>query len=198
MFAPPNRDRIAERRSAIRAEILSAAWETAREQGIGGLTLRDVAARVGMKPPSVYSHFASKNAIYEAMFEQVWQEFGEVTAAAELPNDPRAALKSIARTYFEFAVGNPARHALMNQLAIPGFEPSPASYAPAVRAIEHLRQTFAGLGVHDEAAVDLYTAITGGLVNQQLANDPGGNRWARLLDRAIDMYADEMGVPAPG
>ena len=28
----------------------------------------------------------------------------------------------------------------------------------------------------------------------QLANDPGGTRWSGLLDRAIDMFADNVGI----
>ena len=52
------------------------------------------------------------------------------------------------------------------------------------------------LGVElSDADVDLYTALIAGLVDQQWANDPGGARWARLLDRAIDMYADNLDLP---
>ena len=47
----------------------------------------------------------------------------------------------------------------------------------------------------DAADIDLYTAVIAGLVNQQWANDPGGSRWGRLLERAIDMYADNIGLP---
>ena len=47
----------------------------------------------------------------------------------------------------------------------------------------------------DEAAADLFTALLAGMVGQQLANDPGGDRWGRLLDRAVDMYATEMNLP---
>jgi hypothetical protein len=53
----------------------------------------------------------------------------------------------------------------------------------------------AGLGVTSNADVDLFTALVSGLVDQQWANDPGGTRWARLIDRAIDMYADAVGLP---
>jgi len=42
--------------------------------------------------------------------------------------------------------------------------------------------------------IDLYTALIGGLVDAQLANDPGGDRWRRLLDRSVDMYADNVGL----
>src|SRR3984957_17644308 len=75
VIVAPNRDRKAERREATRREILAAAWEAAHENSLAGLTLRDIATRVGMQQPSLYSHFASKNAIYDGMFEQAWQTF---------------------------------------------------------------------------------------------------------------------------
>ena len=52
-----------------------------------------------------------------------------------------------------------------------------------------------GRAISSDADIDLYTAVIAGLVNQQWANDPGGSRWGRLLDRAIDMYADNLDLP---
>ena len=49
-------------------------------------------------------------------------------------------------------------------------------------------------GVHRPEDVDLFVAIVDGLVDAQLANDPGGERWSRLLDRAINMFADNVGI----
>ena len=56
-------------------------------------------------------------------------------------------------------------------------------------------ELFLNLGVNDPAGPDLYTAMIGGMINQQLANDPGGTRWSALLDRAIDIWADGVGLP---
>jgi hypothetical protein len=36
--------------------------------------------------------------------------------------------------------------------------------------------------------------VVGGLIDAQLANDPGGRRWSRLLDRAVNMLADNLGI----
>ena len=55
MLGTPNRDRVAERRAARRREILDAAWAIAREVGLTQITLRDVAERVGMQAPSLYT-----------------------------------------------------------------------------------------------------------------------------------------------
>ena len=199
MIGNPNRDRVAERREATRAEIAEAAWDVAREQGLAELTLREVAMKVGMRAPSLYSHFPSKHAIYDAMFRQAWETYeAEIDGLEErLPRDPRGALKMIAASIVDFSLADLSRHQLMNQQTIPGFHPSDASYEPAVRVIERLRRNLERLGVTDQDAVDLFTAVTAGLVNQQWANDPGGNRWRRLLDRVVDMYATEVGVPRP-
>ncbi len=197
MLDVPNRDRQAERREATRQEILSAAWAVAREQGLAQLTLREVAARVGMRAPSLYTHFASKHAIYDAMFADAWTQYQEAYdgAGAAGSGSARAVLRRGARSFFEFAVADLSRHQLMNQRTIPGFEPSPESYAPAVAVLERFRAQLADSGVTNEEDVDLCTAMIGGLVDAQLANDPGGDRWGRLLDRAVDMLADNLGLP---
>jgi AcrR family transcriptional regulator len=187
---------ITDRRAAARRKILDAAWEVAREQGLAALTLREVANRVGIRPPSLYSHFESKHAIYDAMFGESWQQFLEVDRAVELPSAPRAALRVMARTYFDFATADLARHQLMSLRTIPGFTPSPANYAPAVASMNEFVEALVAIGLDaSEADVDLFTALVAGLVDQQWANDPGGDRWARLLDRAVDMYADYLDLP---
>ncbi|MGH3509319.1 MAG: TetR family transcriptional regulator [Nocardioidaceae bacterium] len=42
---------------------MAACWEVARVEGLAQFTLRGVAARVGRRAPSLYSHFDSKDAI---------------------------------------------------------------------------------------------------------------------------------------
>ena len=197
MLGSPTIDWQTKRREVARSEILSAAWDAARENGLAAITLRDVAARVGMQAPSLYSYFDSKHAIYDAMFGQAWSEYDEIEKELEerLPASPRAALKVGARAFFEFCVTDPARHQLMNLRLIPNFTPSPESYAPSVRVFERLRRQLSEFGVTEDTDVDLMTAVIAGLIDQQLANDPGGDRWGRLLDRAMDMYADQVGLP---
>jgi AcrR family transcriptional regulator len=178
-------------------EILEAAWKLAQEKGLTEFTLRDLAEQVGMRAPSLYSHFESKNAIYDAMFGQAWSDYERIALAelSELPDSPRAAIRRVARVFFDYTVANPARHQLMNQRTIPGFEPSADSYAPAVRVFELGQQIFRRLGLTDPSDFDIFTAISAGLINQQLANDPGGTRWSALLDRTVDMWADGVGLP---
>lgn len=193
----PRRDRKAERREATRQEIVEAAWEIARERGLAQLTLREVGERIGMRAPSLYSHYGSKNAIYDAMFEQAWSECEHVSidALRSAPADPRGLVRDMALAYFDFAVADLARYQLMNQRTIPGFEPSPDAYASAVRALDEVIAVFATIGVTDRDDVEIWIAVLSGLVDQQLANDPGGHSRRKLLDRAVDMWADSVGLP---
>lgn len=196
MLVKPMRDRVAERREATRREILDAAWEVAHEKGIAAVTLKDVADRVGMRPPSLYSHFASKNAIYDAMFGEAWQGCLDALRAAVdrgLPSSPRESMTVMGRAYFEYAVADQARNQLMNARISADFRPSPEAYAPSLAVWELGRTHLATIGVTAEADLDLYSAVIGGLVDAQLANDPGGDRYARQLDRAIGMLADHFG-----
>ena len=152
-----------------------------------------------MRAPSLYGHFDSKLAIIDAMFGQAWAEF-DATAAAlepELPHDPRSALLAAATTWLDAMAANPERNALMNQRPVPGFTPSVESYACALQAVERLHRLLDRLGITDPDAADLWTGILAGLASQQNANDPGGERWRRLIPRAVDMFLSEVGPATP-
>src|SRR5690348_12604041 len=103
MIEGPTRDRRAERRQATRAEILEAAWELARAEGLAGVSLRDIATKIGMRPPSLYWYFDSKHAIYDAMFADGNRTLLARLANAEWPDEPRALLRAIARVFVEFS-----------------------------------------------------------------------------------------------
>ena len=83
----------------------------------------------------------------------------------------------------------------MNQRTIPGFEPSAEAYGPAVAVLDRFRSQLAGFGITMRRTSTSPPQIIGGLVDQQLANDPGGDRWGRLVDRVVDMLADNLGLP---
>src|SRR5580693_8120006 len=103
MVANSTRDRLAERREAVTAEILEAAWDVAHSEGLAGLALRDVARKIGMRPPSLYWYFDSKQAIYDAMFAQGNRQLLERLTVQQWPTDPRAILRCVARVFVEFS-----------------------------------------------------------------------------------------------
>lgn len=182
-------DARSERHRATRSEILTTAWSLTQEKGLTGWSLRELAAAVGMRAPSLYVYFAAKDQIYDAMFADSYRALLELSRATPLPTDPRERLRTIAVTFFDFAVENPARLQLMFWRVVPGFEPSADAYAPSLQVVELAREGFAEIGITDPAALDMWSALLSGLISQQASNDPGGDRWRRLVDDAVDMFA---------
>jgi AcrR family transcriptional regulator len=182
------KDRRAERNAATRAEILSAAWDLARANGLTALAMRDLGAKVGMRAQSLYVYFPSKHAIYDAMFAASNRELLARLTGLPSTADPVEDLRVQARTFLQFCVEDPVRYQLLFQRTIRGFVPSPESYALAIDVLEHSRGALRACGISDSRAVDAWTAIISGLAAQQAANDPGGDRWLRLVDDVTDMY----------
>lgn len=73
---------------------------------------------------------------------------------------------------------------------IPRFEPSPEAYAPALAVLDEARRALRACGIGSARALDASTGVTGGLAAQQNANEPGGDRWARLGDEVVDMFLE--------
>jgi AcrR family transcriptional regulator len=184
--------KVAQRRETRTAEIVAAAWGLASAHGIGGLSLHALARELGIRQPSLYAYFDSKHALYDAMFADGNRQLLERLGALELPSDPRAAVKTFMRAFANFALEEPARSNLLFQRPIPGFEPSAASYTLAEAVLNRAADVLRVAGVKEQDDVDCFVAMVSGIVDAQLSNDPGGNRWIRHLDRLTDMHLDDV------
>jgi AcrR family transcriptional regulator len=167
--------------------IVEAAWRLSAERGLTGWTLRDLGTAVGMRAPSLYVYVDSKFALYDLLFADGYQALlGTMADLVDDTGDPRDRLRRAAHRYVAFCVEDPARCQLLFLRTIPGFEPSPSSYALAVHSLELLAQALTDAGISEPAELDLWTAVLTGLATQQSSNDPGGDRWTRLVDTAVD------------
>lgn len=187
-------DRRHHRHQATRDEIIAAAWGLATEAGIANISLRQLATRVGMRAPSLYTYFASKDDLYDAMYAQAnrellahFEDWHDHLAGA----DPVTRLCEGAAEWIRWCQRSVPRYQLLYTRVIPGWEPSPDSYAIAGEVLARTAEVAAAAGLETQEDVDLYTAITGGLAAQQMANDPTGDRWTRLADRALRLLVAE-------
>ena len=187
-MATGTRDRRAERHAATREEIIDAAWEQVREHGLAGLSLRDIARAVGMRPPSVYSYFDSKAAIYDAMFAEGNAAFLAHVRGLSRSEDRRTMLRTAAQGFMDFCMQDTARAQLLFQRTVPEFEPADESYRLAVEALDHARTMLRSVGARRKGDVDVWTALLMGLVTQQISNEPEGTRWTARCDDAVDMF----------
>jgi AcrR family transcriptional regulator len=189
----PTIDIRTRRREQTRAEILEAAWRLAERDGIAGISLRDLAGEVGMQAPSLYTYFASKGAIYDAMFAAGYRQLDEaVTDLGVDVDDPVGSLATHIEAFVDFCRASVARYQLLFTRAVPDWEPSADAYAVSVASYARMAEHLAALDVGDARDMDLLTAITSGLASQQLANDPEGGRWRDLSRDAAQMFLSHV------
>jgi AcrR family transcriptional regulator len=182
---------VAKRREARVAGIVECAWKLAGEHGIAGVSLHALARDVGMRQPSLYGYFDSKDALYDAMFADGNRQLIEHLNALKVPRDARGALKQWLRAFSGFALEDPARFELLFQRHIPGFTPSAASYALAEEVLGRAHSLMRAAGVTQQGDIDCIVAVTGGIIEAQLSNDPGGTRWVRHLNHLVDLLVDD-------
>jgi AcrR family transcriptional regulator len=190
-------DRRRARHDSSVDEVVAVALEVMAETGAAGMSLGEVARRMGVKPPSLYVYFPSKAALCDEVFARGWRTastlfdpYDEVLAARP---DPRAFLVDAARAFVSWAVDHPAYAQLMFWRPVPAWSPSAAAYEPAqalyARTTAMLRtlRNQGGLrrGADLDEATGVWTVLIAGLVSQQLANQPGvaahDGRFTRLV-----------------
>jgi AcrR family transcriptional regulator len=195
------------RREQVRQEtiekILSIAREEMQENGVAALSLGVIARRLGMRTPSLYTYFDSKNDIYDELFRRGFVEFGQwMDKRPNQDNSLQENLESVLRTYMRFAQENQDLYQLMFQRPVPGFVPSEESMGVSLTRLDAMRGQFMNmlereeitLDIAYEEARDLYIAFQHGLTELHLANNPelpvGQGRFGKLIPQAVQMVLD--------
>ena len=182
VHVPEGGDRRARRRQETIEEILDIAEAVMAEDGVNGLSLSEVARRLGVKPPSIYKYFDSLMAIYDALFARGQRANFEGIAAAMAQAEPGLdALAAGLDASGRWCLAHPATAQLMFWRPVPNFEPTPEAMAPSVDMVRIQRQALAdavaagqlGPGADSDEALYLVSILISGVVGQALANDPG-------------------------
>ena len=200
------------RRQETIEEILDAAVDVMAENGAGGLTLGEVARRMGIRPPSLYVYFDSKNAIYDAVFARGWTALldstvplGQRLDETSDTGDARALLLIIAQHFTRWAVENRAYAQLMFWRPVPGYQPSESAFAPAAEMSRRSTLLFAELQRRGVIRADVdpgdvstaWTVLISGVISQHLSNEPtqtfDRGRFTGLLPTLITMFLAHYG-----
>ena len=91
-----------------RERILAASRRSFERRGLEGLSLREVAAKVGITPMAIYRHFASKEALVDALVLDALDEWSARVAALPAA-DGLAKLEQMGEAFLDFALREPRR-----------------------------------------------------------------------------------------
>ncbi|WP_200262376.1 TetR/AcrR family transcriptional regulator [Streptomyces sp. HSG2] len=180
----------------LRAEILAAAESILDTRGEAAVTVRGVAAAVGVTTPSVYLHFAGRVDLLHAVCLGVWDGLGaRMRAAAAEVDDPFAALHRCCATYVSFGLEHPLRYRLV--MEGPATE---ASGRVAADCFRHLAQAVAPCVASGALRGDVHTltrSVCAGLhgaVALLVRRPPSA--WPRDLDAYVASIASSVAFGA--
>ena len=194
-------DRRRRRRAQTIDEILGVAVDVMAREGVAGLSLSEVARRMGIQPPSLYKYFPSKLALYDELFKRGAREALAAFRAAAARAEPGwAALTAGIEAIMRLGLDHQVAGQLLNWRPVPGFEPSAEAFAPSVELVEEVRrllQAAADRGeLHPAAASEegqaLLSVLIAGVMSQQLANQPQASwnqgRFTRLTPLVLQLF----------
>jgi AcrR family transcriptional regulator len=178
---PARPDRRARRRQDTIREILDIARDVMTEEGVNGLSLAEVARRLGVQPPSLYKYFPSLMAIYDALFlEGQRQNLEAMRGGMQQAESGLDALIAGLEASGRWCLANRAVAELLFWRPVPSFHPSLEAFAVSMEMVELQRGALAdavakgqlGAVANEESAIYLVSTIIVGVLSQAFANEP--------------------------
>lgn len=209
MSKPPADDRRRRRHRETLDEVVGHALTVMAESGAAGLSLGEVARRMGIRTPSLYVYFSSKAELYDEVFARGWRSFAEAMREFDGTLPPGMTIRDLLAASMtrslDWASANPAYSQMMFWRPVPEWQPAPASYAPAVEVEQHARRAFERLQEEGhllpdadlDEVVDVWIVLVSGLVSQHLSNEPtvpaAEGRMAALVDPLVSSFTGHYG-----
>jgi AcrR family transcriptional regulator len=178
-------------------EIVAAGREILEAGGLEAVTMLAVAARVGVRAPSLYKRVAHRDALIAAIGEAVLEDLkGELDPVLEEP-DASTALRGLAGAFRAFAHRNPRAYELLFMNLPADARPAAELNAAAAAPLLSVAQRLAGPDRALEAA-RLLTAFAHGFVSMELT---GAFRLGGDVDAAyrygVDVLVDALAAGSP-
>ena len=125
----------AERRAATTEAILTAASRLFGTRGFVATTMDELAEGARIAKGAVYHHFKTKEAVFEAVFDQVSRDLVvEIDSAARAEKDVLAAMVAGTQHYFAATAKGPTGQIILRDgPAVLGWERWPRDRRPAFR-----------------------------------------------------------------
>lgn len=137
-------------------KLVAAAARLANQRGWSGLTLKDLARELGVRPPSLYKHIASLEDLGDKMAIQGTRQLTEILRRRLAGVSGKRALKILASEYRRFAKEQPGLYATTQATHV---NRSSEYQAEARELLALVFQVIAGAGVPEVEVVHFTRAL---------------------------------------
>jgi AcrR family transcriptional regulator len=170
--------------------IIATAIALIEREGVENLSLKEIAAELGIKTPSLYGHIASKNALLKAVIERTYRK---MFAAYEITlqkagEDPGERLRALFHAHRSFALANPNTYILAYTATDPELRADPVELEQQAIVLQQIMAQISG-------QEDSLSALRGALalvhgfamleINEQLQR---GGDLTKAFDAAVNAY----------
>jgi AcrR family transcriptional regulator len=132
-----------------RSEVVDAAVELADQEGLEGVTIRAVAARLGVAPMTLYGHVAGADELVDLVVGATIA--GAVAEQPPLPRDGRGALLAFAHGLRAMFLEHPA--------VLDAYRRRPVQDATGLAVTATVVSALVAEGLDEEAAVSVYATV---------------------------------------
>jgi AcrR family transcriptional regulator len=167
------------------------------EHGPAGLSLRRLAAAVGVSTMPVYTLFGDKRGLLTAMYREGFRRLGRALLDVPGTGEPMADLGALGLAYRRAALASPHLYALMFGRPVPQFSPddadraaAEAAYLPLVEGVRRAQAAGALTGTGPERIAAHLWAVAHGMVSLEL------NGQLPDLGPPEDAYAEALAFAA--
>lgn len=176
------------RRGLSPIEIVDVAIALVDAEGGSALTLSRVARELGVKPPSLYNHVATLDALRRDAGLRVVDEIGTALGAAVMGRSGPDALRSVATAFRTYVTAHPGRYELSTTARPDDEEFASASY----RAIEPVVAILRGFDLNEQDAIHAARSIRAALHGFVSLEIVGGFGLDVDVDDSFDWLIDRL------
>jgi AcrR family transcriptional regulator len=174
--------------------VVAEAAELADEVGLDQLTLAALAARLGIRQPSLYKHVASLGALRRLISMREKAELADVLGRAAIGRARDDALVAMAHAWRAWALEHPGRYQAAEQGAAPG---DIEHEAVSRQSIEAIAAVMDGYGLDGDDAVDAIRGFRAALHGFVSLEANHGFAFPANIDRSFDRLIHALVVALP-
>lgn len=152
------------------------------EVGLARLTLAELAARLGVRQPSLYKHIQGTDGLVRSISVRSKNELAYVLARAAVGRERAAAVAAIAHAYRQWALEHPGRYATVQGAPAPG---DAQDEAASMAVLQVVTDVLAGYELGDDDAIDAVRALRSALHGFITLESSGGFGLPVDIDRSF-------------
>jgi len=159
------------------------------EVGLSRLRQADLAARLGVRQPSLYKHIRGTDGLVRSISIRAKNELAYVLARAAVGRERDDALSSISHAYRAWALEHSGRYATVQRAPTPG---DAEDEAASLSVLEVVTDILAGYKLADEDAIDAARALRSALHGFITLESSGGFGFPVDIDRSFERLVNGL------